>query len=364
MNVCDAETRFSSSSTLCMVGRFVHLGEVRLMTSTFSWMDHSDRDRQRMLEAIDRFAESDTRDELGLGAIRDGFSDLFFPGTNTIQTRARYFLFVPWIYKAIQESGGTRETPSMRARRDEIALCDALCRSDDVQGVIGSQARGGLKRLPSNIYWLGLHTWGIRVFAGSQDDYHEQLKRPEAFRPQRDDDGALVDGEGRRAWDGHLPRAPKDFLKSASLSLTRVEAEYLRDRLAHSVGDSLLSHLVNRTREMSGALPWQHPQAGTFPAKVRVHLEHARLFSETMYGAALLYNLLLIEHLKPGEAREEKLGKTQEAIDDWCEELHARRHDIDSWDRGAFWQLAKSQANVRGGTERFVNEWWRLGLWR
>lgn len=72
------------------------------MPSTFSWLDHSERERRRVLDAIDQFAETDTRDELGLGALRDGFANLFFPGTSTIQTRARYFLFVPWVYVSVQ----------------------------------------------------------------------------------------------------------------------------------------------------------------------------------------------------------------------------------------------------------------------
>jgi hypothetical protein len=329
-------------------------------------MDHSDRDRQRMLDAIDQLTESDTRDELGLGSIRDGFSELFFPGTNTIQTRARYFLFVPWVYKAIEESHGGKEAPWVRARRDELALCDALCRSDDVQGVIGSQARASLKRLPSNIYWLGLQTWEIRRFSGSQEDYHERLKRPEAGRVLRDDDGALLEGESERGWHGHLPKAPKDFLKACSLALTRSEAEYLRDRLTQSraTKDSLLSHLVSRTTAISGALPWLHPEADAFPAKVREHLAHARLFSETLYGAALLYNVLLTEALNPSEAQEEQLSGLYEEVESWCGEMAGRGAEVDSWDRGQFWQLAKGQANVRSGTERFVNDWWRLSPWK
>lgn len=62
------------------------------------WFDaahHSDSERRKVLEAIDRFKETDTRDELGLAPIRDGFADHFFPGTGVLMTRSRYFLFVP-----------------------------------------------------------------------------------------------------------------------------------------------------------------------------------------------------------------------------------------------------------------------------
>lgn len=39
---------------------------------------------------------------LGFAPIRDAFADYFFPGTSTIQTRARYFLFVPWIMSLLR----------------------------------------------------------------------------------------------------------------------------------------------------------------------------------------------------------------------------------------------------------------------
>ena len=66
--------------------------------STFAWIDHSEKQRRQILEAIDLFREKDTRDELGIAGIRDAFSDMLFPGTGALQTRARYFLFVPWMY--------------------------------------------------------------------------------------------------------------------------------------------------------------------------------------------------------------------------------------------------------------------------
>ena len=48
------------------------------------------------------FRERDTRDELGIGVIRDLLADELFPGTSTIQTRLRYMLFVPWIYQQLE----------------------------------------------------------------------------------------------------------------------------------------------------------------------------------------------------------------------------------------------------------------------
>src|SRR2546423_13324607 len=80
------------------------------MGSALTWLDYSDRERREMLEIIRLFAEPGTLDELGLGSVRDAFSNLFFPGTSVIQTHARYFLFVPWIYRRLED----RRVPSAR----------------------------------------------------------------------------------------------------------------------------------------------------------------------------------------------------------------------------------------------------------
>lgn len=45
-----------------------------------------------MLDVTSQFGERTTRDELGIGTVRDAFADALFPGTSTIQTRAHYFL--------------------------------------------------------------------------------------------------------------------------------------------------------------------------------------------------------------------------------------------------------------------------------
>jgi hypothetical protein len=75
-------------------------------------MDHTESDKRRMLAVIDLFREQDTIDELGLSAVWDAFADVLFPGTGTVQTRARYFLFVPWIFQAAE----AQRVPSARAR--------------------------------------------------------------------------------------------------------------------------------------------------------------------------------------------------------------------------------------------------------
>ena len=67
------------------------------MPSSLTWIDHDPTARERALRILSLFQEKESRDELGLGAIRASFADALFPGTSTIQTRLRYMLFVPWV---------------------------------------------------------------------------------------------------------------------------------------------------------------------------------------------------------------------------------------------------------------------------
>ena len=57
------------------------------MQPTLAWLDFNTAERERTQRVLALFEERDTRDELGLGGIRDSFADHSFPGTSTIQTR-------------------------------------------------------------------------------------------------------------------------------------------------------------------------------------------------------------------------------------------------------------------------------------
>ena len=58
------------------------------MPSALTWLDVSAEQQRRVRDMIRLFEEPGTRDELGVGPVRDAFSELLFPGTSVIQTRA------------------------------------------------------------------------------------------------------------------------------------------------------------------------------------------------------------------------------------------------------------------------------------
>lgn len=145
------------------------------MPSHLAWIDHDLKSRERMLRILSHFQEKETRDELGIGSVRDSFADQLFPGTSTIQTRLRYMLFVPWIYQSLENKRIPQKEFAIQADKLERELVQPLMDSDDQAGVFGRTAGKRLKRLPSSVYWAGLGVWGIRITPFSQDEYHRRI---------------------------------------------------------------------------------------------------------------------------------------------------------------------------------------------
>ncbi len=85
------------------------------MTSTIIWLDHDGVAHERVMELLALFREKDSRDELGIGGIRDAIADRLFPGTSTIQRRVRYMCFIPWIYAELEDQ--QRPAKRFAARR-------------------------------------------------------------------------------------------------------------------------------------------------------------------------------------------------------------------------------------------------------
>ena len=83
------------------------------------WIDFSKSERSKILSVLDLLTGAGTLDELGIAPIRDGFANIFFPGTSTIQTRAKYFFIIPYILKDLERSNVTNPN-ELRRMLDEI----------------------------------------------------------------------------------------------------------------------------------------------------------------------------------------------------------------------------------------------------
>ena len=339
-------------------------------TSTLSWLDSSEHERRSVMELVSALNEPGTLDELGIGTIRDTIADTLFPGTSTIQTRARYFLFIPWVLRIVEE--GSPLGAEDRARRLQLQLCYALERTHgpNEPGVIGREAGEALQRWPLSIYWLGLARWGIRRYPGSLQSYFENLRRPPSWHLVGRALEEPVEGRRDEAADGvrgnwaSLPDRPRDFPEVASFTLTDDEAGFLRDRVVLSHPQSYLAHILqtgNAGGRASADFPWVHPAADTASLTIKEWLNDARLLSLVHQGGVLLYNLMLASDLSD----DERIGDFSNRLDKWSESMAEAEPDLNRWDRDSLsMRLLRVNPGLRTRTLEFINRWCELAIAR
>lgn len=103
--------------------------------SALAWIDFDEAERQRAQRITALFQERESRDELGLGGIRDSIADHLFPGSSTIQTRLRYMHTLPILQPPCQiigrkaERGISRPGTLLRRQPPQIdRISGTLCR--------------------------------------------------------------------------------------------------------------------------------------------------------------------------------------------------------------------------------------------
>lgn len=132
------------------------------MPSSIAWVDTTPAQHRAARELVALFSQPDTRDELGVGQVRDVLSNLMFPGITVLQTRARYYLFVPWCYQVgARRSRRTHTTVADAAHAVERELIRTLLKTDDTSGLIGGRVGDSVVNLPSAMFWVGLEKFGI-----------------------------------------------------------------------------------------------------------------------------------------------------------------------------------------------------------
>jgi hypothetical protein len=339
------------------------------MPSAIGWLDQSEEHQRKMREVIDLFSETDSRDELGIAVVRDSLSDLLFPGLSTIQTRARYFLFIPWIYVDLEKRRTPAARLAIRAREAQTRLIYALEAGGERSGVIGIDAKEKLKRLPDSVYWTGLGEFSIRRFRGDQGDYQRGIDRfyrqlASAANHEAEDS----DGYRPHNWDLNRPEAPEGLLDATTMQLRADEALYLRERMVTADSDSLLAQLLRAGKPIDDSVihPWDALDERLATPALLERVEAARWFSEVISGAALLYNLMLAEaatkrNLQSGGV--DRVDGFRADLDDWAAMLSARSEAIRGLDQRRLWQLvAAGGGRVPESTRVFLDRWFELAL--
>ncbi len=188
------------------------------------------------------------RDEIGFLTIHQRYADHFFPGTSVLHTRARYALFVPWLFEDLAGLTGRAAVRALRERERELA--GRLRDAGESQVIGGRVYPKPSSQPPSTVYWNALAVWGLlRQLPDGRTISRAQAHRLFSRVGETNDD----DGQPLLGYDPPfvpLPDRPENWLNGhITLRLETNEAVFLRELLArlrrngaHDV--SLLARLV------------------------------------------------------------------------------------------------------------------------
>lgn len=327
--------------------------------SAFGWLDLDAAASERAATLLRAFEEPGTLDPLGFGAIRDVFSNLFAPGTSTIQTRLRYFLFVPWVCQDLERRRVSSVDFLSQLRENEARLIDCLRHLGPNRGVQGYTAGQKLIRMPSAAYWGGLRSWGLRHMDLSIAEYGRQIGHFARRRVELDDDRNPV--TQRQAIWATLPDPPEQFLAAqVDFDLTLDEATLLIDQIRRNHPGSLLAETCSFATEASAAAqPWDLPLA-RLSAPLRASLHHARCVSELTLGPQLLYNMLLARRAESElewDTSEVTAGVEADLVA-WVDMVAVRATELQKWadEIDVFWAFLALHDSIATPTVAFVTE--------
>ena len=279
------------------------------------WIDFSKEDRQKALDVINLLSEQGAVDELGIGIVRDAFANYFFPGTSTIQTRAKYFLIVPYILRdAVDGRYGKDVNRILRAIDTEEKECGIklLESNPKAEGVIGTRVlpKGWVARKPSDIYWNGIRTYGIFCNYGLSIPEYVSLavklntqkssaklgnRNDEAEENEKDDSDA---GDIMNVSFWNLPIYHDNWRDNLTIELTNEEAFYLDKQIQKGAKGTLLEYVLKNRIDMNKYEDFVS-MAADLSEKVEEKLSYmmklACEFNNLVYMARVRFNVMLSE---------------------------------------------------------------------
>ena len=278
------------------------------------WIDFSKSERNKVLSVLDLLSESGTLDELGIAPIRDGFANLFFPGTSTIQTRAKYFMIVPYALKDLEYSSETNPNRMLRTFDEVERKCGEMLISngEDTDGIIGSRSLAQnkwVKRTPADIYWAGLRNYGI--FTGGTLSLSEYIRAMCALKNQkatitklgnRNDNADTDEGDDKDAGElfrmqfWKIPTYKEGWMEDLSIKLSSEEGSFLRQQIISAYPDSMLAFILHHSiTEIFACKTFQELESliKIFPEQIQNDYSLAYAFSSFLLVLRVVYNIVV-----------------------------------------------------------------------
>ena len=280
------------------------------------FIDFSKEERNKILATLKLLGTQTALDELGIGVIRDGYADILFPGISTIQTRAKYFVLIPYLFQKAAElnlQSGAQVRKWLIAAEDKLVQTLVDNSDDSENGIIGKRALGQkrtVKMRPSGIYWNGLRTFEILRGTGvSLTAACSMIAASSKMKAELTvvTDGETFDDQEAASYNSILfsPILPENnFEKKAAILLTKKEAEFLAYKISQSTltKNTLLDFLIKNKLDCNS---FDDIPEGILPKALKKDYRLARDFSDFIIGAHIRYNVIFSEY------------QDDEMIDEW-----------------------------------------------
>ena len=309
------------------------------------WIDFSKSDRNKVFEVLRLLSEEGVLDELGIAPIRDAFSNIFFPGITTVQTRAKYFLIVPYAFRDLELSMNATNLDSLKKelKRTEKNSAIKMNNGSGENGIIGSTVipRDWVQRSPSSIYLAGLRTYGIFKEQISIDKYlklisgmhKDKLNNFNSGNQTNDEEGYHDDknaGDGLSLGILNIETYEEKWIDDLTIHLTKEEGDFLKRQIISSCPNSLIAFILENHLEITEINSFYGFDSSRFPDQLKRYYDMAIKFSEFNYALVIVYNLISSQGKNDGAVREfEKLDFNELSkidIDGIMSELYVHNH--------------------------------------
>lgn len=233
------------------------------------FVNFNTEEKKRVAKMMQLLQESEAIEELGIGRVRDHFSNTLFPGTSTLQHHAKYFVVMPSLYYHTafkSRKFHNLAEVSRYIKEAEIQITRQL--SEDENGVLRNDLVGitgintykealndynkYVKYDPAYIYGSGLVRYGIIPDTAVERLILELNKKhftdPHNKSNLKSED--TTEDAGDMSGDKQVIKTcgkSYDFFngKTMSLALSEEEATFLKERILENCEGTMLTYLID-----------------------------------------------------------------------------------------------------------------------
>lgn len=323
------------------------------------------------MQVLKMTSESVALDELGIGRIRDAFSDRMFPGISTLQKHIKYFSLMPQLYRKATEKRYNRisEVKTEIIRLERIMTKNLCEGSTDTRGIIGSEVinkpgNNYVKYDPAYIYNTGLLTFGIlrspQLYELIYSTSNALHNAPTAARTDDEDTNNDADDRLGLFQFCSFPNVDYDFTQKCSLDLTVEDKDFIVGHIlnAKACQGTLLRYIVDNPdfaiTDRFEQIPYRQ-----LPQEIGELQDLARRFADFIYMVHIRYNYIYSQY-QDEEMRvefQEKLEEYRESGTDIDKVLNAVNIREDSGKRfceKAAERLAANDIEEDGGLDQLI----------